>query len=204
MKRADTVSASAPIIFRSIAGLKRWKETYVHVRANGVQRDIRVTGDVKGDVLPELTEVWNLSEQRGTQSSKGYNANEIRNFCYKEGKLYCVYQNKRIIVLNAQTGGPTMNVKGSAAGGGNALLIPMTEFSLGLTGDINDIMNAHNLAMTALNARMQHERNYDDEKLAQRGLRRLDIDPERVQYSYRVGTCQVVARKEPGNKNVCF
>ena len=53
----------------------------------------------------------------------------------------------------------------------------MTEFSLGLTGDINDIMNAHNLAMTALNARMQHERNYDDEKLAQRGLRRLDIDP---------------------------
>ena len=37
-----------------------------------------------------------------------------------------------------------------AAGGGNALLIPMTEFSMGLTGDINDIMNAHNLAMVAL------------------------------------------------------
>lgn len=88
----------------SNTGWYNWKETYVHVRANGVQRDIRVTGDVKGDVLPELTEVWNLSEQRGTQSSKGYNANEIRNFCYKEGKLYCVYQNKRIIVLNAQTG----------------------------------------------------------------------------------------------------
>jgi formate--tetrahydrofolate ligase len=60
------------------------------------------------------------------------------------------------------SGGPTMNIKGTAAGGGNALLIPMTEFSMGLTGDINDIMNAHNLAMVALNARMQHERNYSD------------------------------------------
>ena len=33
----------------------------------------------------------------------------------------------------------------------------MTEFSLGLTGDINDIINAHNLAMVALTSRMQHE-----------------------------------------------
>ncbi|MBQ3479732.1 MAG: formate--tetrahydrofolate ligase, partial [Clostridia bacterium] len=64
--------------------------------------------------------------------------------------------------LRQPSGGPTMNVKGTAAGGGNALLMPMTEFSLGLTGDINDIMNAHNLAMVALNARMQHERNYTD------------------------------------------
>ena len=58
--------------------------------------------------------------------------------------------------LRQPSGGPTMNVKGTAAGGGNALLMPMTEFSLGLTGDINDIMNAHNLAMVALNARMQN------------------------------------------------
>ncbi len=53
--------------------------------------------------------------------------------------------------IRQPSGGPTMNIKGTAAGGGNALLIPMTEFSLGLTGDINDIMNAHNLAMVALN-----------------------------------------------------
>ena len=97
--------------------------------------------------------------------------------------------------LRQPSGGPTMNVKGTAAGGGNALLIPMTEFSLGLTGDINDIMNAHNLAMTALNARMQHERNYDDKKLAQRGLRRLDIDPERVQWSFVLDFCCQALRK---------
>ena len=33
--------------------------------------------------------------------------------------------------LRQPSGGPTMNIKGTAAGGGNALLIPMTEFSMG-------------------------------------------------------------------------
>ena len=82
-----------------------------------------------------------------------------------------------------------MNIKGTAAGGGNALLIPMTEFSLGLTGDINDVMNAHNLAMVALTARMQHERNYDDAELAKRGLRRLNIDPTRVEFGWIMDFC---------------
>ena len=91
--------------------------------------------------------------------------------------------------LRQPSGGPTMNVKGTAAGGGNALLIPMTEFSLGLTGDINDIMNAHNLAMVALNARMQHERNHDDEWLAKRGLKRLDIDPKRIEMGWVIDFC---------------
>ncbi len=97
--------------------------------------------------------------------------------------------------LRQPSGGPTMNVKGSAAGGGNALLIPMTEFSLGLTGDINDIMNAHNLAMAALNARMQHERNYDDDRLAAIGIKRLDIDPERVEWSFVLDFCCQALRK---------
>ncbi|MCS6903705.1 MAG: formate--tetrahydrofolate ligase, partial [Candidatus Bipolaricaulota bacterium] len=92
------------------------------------------------------------------------------------------------------SGGPSMNIKGTAAGGGNALLIPMTEFSLGLTGDINDIMNAHNLAMVALTARMQHERNYDDKQLAKIGLRRLDIDPTNVQMGWVIDFCAQALR----------
>jgi methylenetetrahydrofolate dehydrogenase (NADP+)/methenyltetrahydrofolate cyclohydrolase/formyltetrahydrofolate synthetase len=91
--------------------------------------------------------------------------------------------------IRQPSGGPTMNVKGTAAGGGNALLIPMTEFSLGLTGDINDIMNAHNLAMVALTSRMQHERNYDDAELAKRNLRRLDVDPTRVEMGWIMDFC---------------
>ena len=97
--------------------------------------------------------------------------------------------------LRQPSGGPTMNVKGTAAGGGNSLLIPMTEFSLGLTGDINDIMNAHNLAMVALTSRMQHERNYNDEQLARlTGMRRLDMDPTRVEMGWIIDYCAQALR----------
>jgi formyltetrahydrofolate synthetase len=97
--------------------------------------------------------------------------------------------------LRQPSGGPTMNIKGSAAGGGNALLIPMTEFSMGLTGDINDIMNAHNLAMVALTSRMQHERNYTDEQLQRLShMRRLDIDPNRVEMNWVIDFCAQTLR----------
>jgi formate--tetrahydrofolate ligase len=92
--------------------------------------------------------------------------------------------------LRQPSGGPTMNIKGTAAGGGNALLIPMTEFSMGLTGDINDIMNGHNLAMVALTARMQHERNYNNEQLRRlTKMKRLDIDPTRVEMGWIIDFC---------------
>ena len=92
--------------------------------------------------------------------------------------------------LRQPSGGPTMNVKGTAAGGGNAILIPMTEFSLGLTGDINDIMNAHNLAMVAMTSRMQHERNYTDEQLKRLSkMDRLDMDPNRVEMGWIMDLC---------------
>jgi len=98
--------------------------------------------------------------------------------------------NKSVIgAIRQPSGGPTFNIKGSAAGGGLAQCIPLTPFSLGLTGDIDKITNAHNLAMVALQARMQHERNYDDEKLAKRNLKRLDIDPQNVQMKWVMDFC---------------
>ena len=97
--------------------------------------------------------------------------------------------------LRQPSGGPTMNIKGTAAGGGNALVIPMTEFSMGLTGDINNIMNAHNLAMVAMTARMQHERNYNDEQLKRlTKMRRLDIDPTRVEMGWIIDFCAQAMR----------
>jgi len=87
--------------------------------------------------------------------------------------------------IRQPSGGPTMNIKGTAAGGGNSLLIPMTEFSMGLTGDINDITNAHNLAMVALTSRMQHEFNYSDEQLAKRKLKRGFLCPGSEKHHHR-------------------
>ncbi len=102
---------------------------------------------------------------------------------------------KKVIgALRQPSGGPTMNIKGSAAGGGLAQIIPLDKFSLGLTGDINAVMNAHNLAMVALTARMQHEANYDDETLAKRNLRRLNIDPKRVEMGWVIDFCAQALR----------
>ena len=96
--------------------------------------------------------------------------------------------------IRQPSGGPTMNIKGSAAGGGLSQCIPLTPFSLGLTGDINAIMNAHNLAMVALTSRMQHERNYGDKTLAKKGLRRLNVDPERVEMGWVLDFCAQALR----------
>lgn len=97
---------------------------------------------------------------------------------------------KKVIgCVRQPSGGPTFNIKGSAAGGGLAQVVPLTKLSLGLTGDIDAITNANNLAMVALNSRMQHERNHDDAWLAERGLKRLDIDPERVQLRWAMDFC---------------
>lgn len=101
---------------------------------------------------------------------------------------------KVIAAIRQPSGGPTMNIKGSAAGGGLSQCIPLTPFSLGLTGDINAVMNAHNLAMVALTARMQHEFNYNDEQLAKRNLRRLNIDPRNVEMKWIMDFCAQALR----------
>jgi len=96
--------------------------------------------------------------------------------------------------IRQPSGGPTMNIKGSAAGGGLSQCVPLTPFSLGLTGDINAIMNAHNLAMVALTSRMQHEFNYDDATLAKKNLKRLNVDPRRVELKWIIDYCAQALR----------
>ncbi len=103
---------------------------------------------------------------------------------------------KRVVgAIRQPSGGPTFNIKGSAAGGGLAQCIPLTPFSIRLTGDIDSITNAHNLAMVALTSRMQHERNYDDARLAKSNItKRVDIDPERIQMKWVMDFCAQALR----------
>lgn len=96
--------------------------------------------------------------------------------------------------IRQASGGPTFNIKGAAAGGGLAQCIPLTPSAIRLTGDIDCITNAHNLAMVALCARMQHENNYDDARLALSNLKRLDIDPGRVQIKWAMDFCAQALR----------
>jgi formate--tetrahydrofolate ligase len=102
---------------------------------------------------------------------------------------------KRVVgAIRQPSGGPTFNIKGSAAGGGLAQCIPLTPFSIRLTGDIDCITNAHNLAMVALTSRLQHERNYDDARLAKSKLTRIDIDAESVQMKWAMDFCAQALR----------
>lgn len=102
---------------------------------------------------------------------------------------------KASAAIRQPSAGPTMGMKGSAAGGGLAQCIPLVPYSLNFTGDIHAIGSAHNLAMTALTARMQHERNYDDAKLeALSGMKRLNIDPTAVGMGWVLDFCAQALR----------
>jgi len=96
---------------------------------------------------------------------------------------------KASAAIRQPSGGPTFNIKGSAAGGGLSQCIPLSDFSLGLTGDIDAITNAHNLAMVALTSRMQHEFNYGDKTLEKKNLKRLDINPRNVSIGWAIDFC---------------
>ena len=57
---------------------------------------------------------------------------------------------KAVIALREPSLGPTMGVKGGAAGGGYAQVIPMEDINLHFTGDLHAIGVAHNLLSAAL------------------------------------------------------
>jgi len=62
--------------------------------------------------------------------------------------------------------GPTFGIKGGAAGGGYAQIVPMEDFNLHLTGDTHAVGAAHNLLAAAIDARIMHEDTMSDERLA--------------------------------------
>ncbi len=72
---------------------------------------------------------------------------------------------KVFTVIRQPSQGPTFGIKGGAAGGGYAQVVPMEDFNLHLTGDIHAITAAHNLCAAAIDARMLHESMQDDAKL---------------------------------------
>ncbi|MFM4704439.1 formate--tetrahydrofolate ligase [Aeromonas bivalvium] len=76
--------------------------------------------------------------------------------------------------------GPVFGVKGGAAGGGMAQVVPMEAMNLHLTGDFHAVTAAHNLASAALDARLFHETRLGAEFSARTGLPRLDIDPANI------------------------
>jgi formate--tetrahydrofolate ligase len=52
--------------------------------------------------------------------------------------------------------GPTFGIKGGAAGGGYAQVVPMEDFNLHLTGDIHAVSAANNLLCAAIDSHLYH------------------------------------------------
>jgi methylenetetrahydrofolate dehydrogenase (NADP+)/methenyltetrahydrofolate cyclohydrolase/formyltetrahydrofolate synthetase/formate--tetrahydrofolate ligase len=88
-----------------------------------------------------------------------------------------------IACIRQPSQGPTFGIKGGAAGGGYSQVIPMEDFNLHLTGDIHAITAAHNLVAAAIDNRWFHESRLSDDKLAEMGIERLNIDPYNITWN---------------------
>jgi len=76
------------------------------------------------------------------------------------------YIGKKVMTCIRQPSqGPTFGIKGGAAGGGYAQVIPMEDFNLHLTGDIHAVGAAHNLLAAAIDNRMAKEARWSTDYL---------------------------------------
>ncbi|MBL7063689.1 MAG: formate--tetrahydrofolate ligase [Anaerolineae bacterium] len=77
------------------------------------------------------------------------------------------YIGKKVFtVIRQPSQGPTFGIKGGAAGGGYAQIVPMEDFNLHLTGDIHAVSAAHNLLAAAIDNRMAKEARWSTSFLA--------------------------------------
>lgn len=83
------------------------------------------------------------------------------------GDALCSIGKKAVTCIREPSLGPCFGMKGGAAGGGYAQVVPMTDINLHFTGDLHAIGAAHNL----LAAMIDNHMHWDNS---------LDIDPRRV------------------------
>ena len=76
---------------------------------------------------------------------------------------------KTMICLREPSMGPVFGIKGGAAGGGHAQVVPMEDINLHFTGDFAAIGQAHNLLAAAIDNHIHHGNE-------------LDIDPTRIHW----------------------
>ena len=76
---------------------------------------------------------------------------------------------KTMICLREPSMGPVFGIKGGAAGGGYAQVVPMEDINLHFTGDFAAIGQAHNLLAAAIDNHIHHGNE-------------LDIDPTRIHW----------------------
>lgn len=116
--------------------------------------------------------------------------------------LGAVKRHNAFVCLRQPSQGPTFGIKGGAAGGGYAQVIPMDEFNLHVTGDIHAVTAANNLLAAQLEARMFHEATQNDSALYGR------LVPTHADGHRRFSACQLrrlrrlgIDKREPSELN---
>jgi formate--tetrahydrofolate ligase len=77
------------------------------------------------------------------------------------GDALCRIGKKAVICLREPSLGPVFGVKGGAAGGGYAQVVPMEDINLHFTGDFSAIALAHNLLAALLDNHIHHGNELD-------------------------------------------
>ena len=83
------------------------------------------------------------------------------------GQAFGKMNKKAIIALREPSLGPCFGIKGGAAGGGNAQVVPMEDLNLHFTGDFHAITSANNLLAAVLDNHIQqgNELNIDTRQI---------------------------------------
>ncbi len=182
--------------------------------------DIEIARDAKIKPIKNVLSKFSIAEDQNSFSLMGthiakLNFNYIDRLKEKNGKLVLVTAitptpagegktttsvglndglnkigKKSIVCLREPSLGPSFGMKGGAAGGGYAQVVPMEQINLHFTGDFHAITSAHNLLSALLDNHIYwgNKLNIDQEKiiwrrvidLNDRALRKIRINLEKI------------------------
>ena len=142
--------------------------------------DIELYGKYKAKILPHV-----LKEREGRPDGKLIIVTAVTPTKSGEGKTTMAVGlaqalghlgRKNIVVLRQPSMGPVFGIKGGAAGGGYAQVVPMDDINIHFTGDLHAITCAHDLLTSLMENTIQRKNKLDIDTKQIMWKRVLDIE----------------------------
>jgi formate--tetrahydrofolate ligase len=144
-----------------IARSAKLEDMYRIAEKVGIKKDELVPwGGYKAKVVPEI-----FKRIKGNKDGKLILVTTINPTPSGEGKTTMTIglaqalaklSKKTMLCIREPSLGPTMGIKGGAAGGGYSQVLPMEDINLHFTGDMHAITSAHNLLASLLDNHIHH------------------------------------------------
>ncbi|MBT3284204.1 formate--tetrahydrofolate ligase [Candidatus Bathyarchaeota archaeon] len=160
------------------ANMKHISEIAESLGLNG--DDIELYGKYKAKILPHV-----LKEREGRPDGKLIVVTAVTPTKSGEGKTTMAVGlaqalghigKKNIVVLRQPSMGPVFGIKGGAAGGGYAQVVPMDDINIHFTGDLHAITCAHDLLTSLMENSIQRKNKLDIDTQQIMWKRVLDIE----------------------------